>query len=129
MELPPPTSSPQTPALSFSQEKRDWLLLVAYLHLEQDKPEKAAVLLRLLLRAFPEDREVLQCLALAELLANHPQQAARSAIKASKLAPPELKMPIGLVFAKSLWEQGQHDAARDFVKALLHEAPAGDPAV
>lgn len=108
-------------ALSFDRKQRDWLLLVAYLHLEQDKPEKAGALLRLLARVYPDDGEVLQCLALSELMANHPQQSARAAIKALKVASADLKLPVGLVFAKALWQQGKQEAAREFLSSLLTE--------
>jgi predicted Zn-dependent protease len=108
--------------LGLSTGQRDWLLLVAYLHLEQGKPETAVLLLRLLQRAFPEDHEVQHCVALAELTAGNPKEAARAATRAIKKTTPELRVPIGLVFAKALWEQNQPEAAREFLSNLLTES-------
>lgn len=107
------------PFLNLSHSQRDWLMLVAYLHLEQQKPERAALLLRLVYRAFPDDPEVQRCLALAELLAGSPVAAARAATRAFKQSEDRLRVPVGLVFAKALWEQGKQEAARDFLASLL----------
>lgn len=94
-------------------------MLVAYLHLEQGKSDRACLLLRLLFRAFPDDAEVQRCLALSELLAGHPIEAARAATRAIQKADGPLRIPVGLVFAKALWEQGKQDAAREFLASLL----------
>lgn len=102
-------------------QQRDWLLLVAYLHLEQGKADRAALLLRILQRAFPDDVEVQRCLALAELLAGQPVAAARAASRAIQRDNGKLRLPLGLVFAKSLWEQGKDAAAREFLSTLLKE--------
>jgi hypothetical protein len=99
-------------------------MLVAYLHLEQQKPGKACVLLRLAAQTWPDDPEVLRCLALGELLAGYPGAAARAATRAFKQSTDELRIPVGLVFAKALWEQGQQEAARDFLANLLTPTPA-----
>jgi len=107
------------PLLELCPQQRDWLMLVAYLHLEQQKPDKACVLLRLAALTWPEDAEVQRCLALGELLAGSPGAAARAATRAFKQADEALRIPVGLVFAKALWEQGQHEAARDFLANLL----------
>ncbi len=107
--------------LALSSRQRDWMMLVAYLHLEQRKPERACLLLRLLFRAFPDDPEVQRCLALAELLAGSPVAAARAATRAFKQSEDHLRVPVGLVFAKALWEQGKQEAARDFLASLLTE--------
>jgi hypothetical protein len=107
------------PFLTFTQAERDWLLLLAYLHLEQRKPELACVLLRLLHRAFPIDAEVQRCLALGEMMAGHPLEASRAATRALGRAEPRLRVPVGLVFARALWDLGKHDAARDFITNLL----------
>ena len=109
------------PFLSLSPRQRDWMMLVSYLHLEQHKPERACVLLRLAYRAFPHDAEVQRCLALAELLAGSPVAAARAATRAFKQSDDRLRLPVGLVFARALWEQGKHDAAREFLASLLTE--------
>lgn len=106
--------------LSLTTRQRDWMMTMAYLHLEQRKPDPARVLLRLVYRAFPEDAEVQRCLALAELLAGSPVAAARAATRAFKQCEDHLRVPVGLVFAKALWEQGQQEAARDFLASLLN---------
>lgn len=106
--------------LEFSIRQKDWLMTVAYLHLEQQKPDQACILLRLLYRAFPDDAGVQRCLALAELLAGSPIAAARAATRAFKQSDDGLRIPVGLVFAKALWEQGEHKAARDFLATLLN---------
>lgn len=113
--------TPQGGSLELSTSQRDWLLLTAYLHLEQGKSDKAVLLLRILQRVFTEDTEVQRCLALAELMAGYPKQAARAATRAIQKSPATLRVPVGLVFAKALWEQGQHEAARDFLTNLLTE--------
>ncbi|GEP43719.1 hypothetical protein [Brevifollis gellanilyticus] len=110
---------PDRAFLALTTRQRDWLMTVAYLHLEQHKPDRACVLLRLVYRAFPEDSEVQRCLALAELLAGFPVAAARAATRAFKQSDGPLRVPVGLVFAKALWEQGKHEAARDFLASLL----------
>jgi len=107
------------PFLFLSPAERDWLLLLAYLHLEQRKPDPACMLLRLLQRSFPTDAEVQRCLALAEMMAGHPLEASRAATRALVRAGPRLRIPVGLVFARALWDLGKHDAARDFVTNLL----------
>jgi hypothetical protein len=33
----------------------------------------------------------------------------------------EFHVPVGLIFARALWEQGQHEAARDYASNLLNE--------
>lgn len=124
-ELEPPATAPlPAPAgqrLHLTQSQRDWMMLVSYLHLEQHKPERACLLLRLLFREFPDDPEVQRCLALAELLAGSPVAAARAATRAIKQTDGSLRVPVGLVFAKALWEQGKQEAARDFLASLLTE--------
>lgn len=106
--------------LALTRRQRDWMMTMAYLHLEQRRPDPARVLLRLVYRAFPEDSEVQRCLALAELLAGSPGAAARVATRAFKQCEEHLRVPVGLVFAKALWEQGQEEAARDFLASLLN---------
>lgn len=108
--------------LGLTSRERDWMMLVAYLHLEQHKPDRACLLLRLLYRSFPDDAEVQRCLALAELLAGSPVAAARAATRAFKQSDDQLRVPVGLVFAKALWEQGKHEAAREFLASLLSQA-------
>ncbi len=105
--------------LALTQRQKDWMMTVSYLHLEQHKPDRACVLLRLVYRAFPEDPEVQRCLALAELLSGSPVAAARAATRAFKNSEGHLRVPVGLVFAKALWEQGKQEAARDFLASLL----------
>ncbi len=109
------------PLLTLSSRQRDWMMLVSYLHLEQRKPDRACLMLRLLSRTFPEDPEVQRCLALAELLAGSPVAAARAATRAFKQTSDHLRVPVGLVFAKALWEQGKQEAARDFLASLMTE--------
>src|SRR5215218_6397355 len=118
----PTAAAPAAGFLGLSRGQRDWLLLVAYLHLEQGKAPTAVLLLRLLQRAFPEDHEVQHCVALAELTAGNPKEAARAATRAIKKTTSELRVPIGLVFAKALWEQNQPEAAREFLSNLLTES-------
>jgi predicted Zn-dependent protease len=95
------------------------MILQAYLHLEQRKPESACQMLRLLFRLFPDDAEVQRCLALGELMAGRPVEAARVATRALQKSPDTLRIPVGLVFAKALWEQGKHESAREFLASLL----------
>jgi hypothetical protein len=45
--------------------------------------------------------------------------AARAATRAFKQSEGFLRVPVGLVFAKALWEQGKHEAVRDFLASLL----------
>ncbi|TDU70710.1 hypothetical protein EI77_02758 [Prosthecobacter fusiformis] len=106
--------------LALTMRQRDWMMTMSYLHLEQRKPDQARVLLRLVYRAFPEDAEVQRCLALAELLAGSPATAARVATRAFKQCEAPLRVPVGLIFAKALWQQGQEEAARDFLAGLLN---------
>ncbi|HEY1048748.1 MAG TPA: hypothetical protein VGE39_03295 [Prosthecobacter sp.] len=115
MNNQPPTAQ----ALELTSRQRDWMMLTAYLHLEQHKADKAGALLRLVHRAFPDDAEARRCLALAELMNGSPVAAARAATRAFKQAEGKLRVPVGLVFAKALWEQGNHEAARDFLTTLL----------
>ena len=119
LPVSPPPAAPQRAPLVLSPRQRDWLLLVSYLHLEQRKADKACALLRLAYHAFPEDPEVQRCLALAELLGGSPVASARVATRTFKHATGALRIPVGLVFAKALWEQGSHEAARDFLATLL----------
>ena len=119
--IPADASEETNEFLGLTSRQRDWMMLVSYLHLEQHKPDRACVLLRLVYRAFPEDAEVQRCLALAELLAGSPVAAARAATRAFKQSDDRLRVPVGLVFAKALWEQGKHDAAREFLATLLSE--------
>lgn len=119
MPVTPPPAAPQRAPLLLTPRQRDWLLLVSYLHLEQHKADKACTLLRLAFQSFPEDAEVQRCLALAELLGGSPVSAARAATRAFKQASGALRIPVGLVFAKALWEQGKHEASRDFLASLL----------
>ena len=121
---PPPhaletSASSAQPFLPLTTRQRDWMMTVSYLHLEQFKPARASILLRLVYRAFPDDPEVQRCLALAELLAGSPVAAARAASRAFKQSEGSLRLPVGLVFAKALWEQGKHEAAREFLATLL----------
>lgn len=116
----PETAEAPRVFLNLTTRQRDWMMTMAYLHLEQRKPDPARVLLRLVYRAFPEDAEVQRCLALAELLAGSPVAAARAATRAFKQCEDHLRVPVGLVFAKALWEQGQQEAARDFLASLLN---------
>lgn len=104
---------------SLTPAQRDWMMLQAYLHLEQHKPAAACVMLRLLFRLFPDDVEVQRCLALGELMTGRPVDAARVATRALQKSSNDLRMPVGLVFAKALWEQGKHEAAREFLTSLL----------
>jgi hypothetical protein len=53
------------------------------------------------------------------LLAKSPVAAARAATRAFKQSEGFLRVPVGLVFAKALWEQGKHEAVRDFLASLL----------
>ncbi len=131
MSLPLPTPSPESnlePAApegvsGFSATEKDWLLLVAHLHLEQRRPEEACTILRVLHRIDPNNPKVLRCLALAELSAGNPAVAARVATKAMQQDDESggFRVPVGLIFARSLWEQGHHEAARDYAEHLLRE--------
>lgn len=104
------------------ETERHWLLLLAYLYLEQRKAVEARVMLRFLSRLAPEDPGILRCLALAELMSREAGAAARSATRAMHMDDSsEYQLPVGLIFARALWEQGQRDAARDFAANLLQE--------
>lgn len=105
--------------VTLSAAHRDWMMLQAYLHLEQRKTVSACQLLRLLFRQFPDDVEVQRCLALGELMSQRPVEAARVATRALQKGTDKLRMPVGLVFAKALWDQGKHEAAREFLASLL----------
>jgi len=102
--------------------EKNWLLLVAYLNLEQQRPGDACTILRVLSKIDPGNLEVERCHALAELSAGRPEVAARIATRAMQQEKSAaFKIPVGLVFAKALWEQGKHEAARDYIANLLAE--------
>ena len=125
------TSSPATaaiedgasvPGLSVTGTEYQWLLLVAYLHLEQRRPEQSRTILRVLHRLQPNDAQVQRCLALAELMSHDGVAAARAATRAMQADDAaDFQVPVGLIFARSLWEQGLHDAARDYAANLPQE--------
>lgn len=106
-------------AYALAPAERDWLLVQAYLYLEQGKPGEAVTLLRVLFHALPEDAEVHRCLSLAELLAGRPHEAARVAVRALRYGEESFRLPTGLVFARALWEQGTRSAAREYLATLL----------
>ena len=111
--LPPGT------AATFSPQERDALLVLAYVHLEQARPEEAATLLRPLYRTIPDDAEVERCLALAELSAGRPEAAARLAAHAYVQAPAGSRSALGLIYARALWLGGDAPAAREVLAKLL----------
>lgn len=100
----------------------NWLLLVAYLNLEQQHPAKACTILRVLSRLEPDNPDIERCHALAELLAGNAAAAARIATRAMRKAQGgKGKIPMGLIFAKALWNQGKHEAASDYMAHVLTE--------
>lgn len=110
------------PALSLEATEYQWLLLVAYLHLEQRRPEQARSILRVLYRLEPDDSQVQRCLALSELISHDGDAAARVATRAMQADDAAaFRVPVGLIFARALWEQGQHEAARDYAANLLQD--------
>jgi len=117
-----PGKAPSVPVISLGETERNWLLLVAHLHLEQRRPVEACTMLRVLNRVNPGDPRVLRCLALAELMSGNAGTAARIASRAMQTTDAsEFHVPVGLIFARALWEQGQHEAARDYASNLLNE--------
>ena len=120
----PPEKTSSVPAIVLEETERNWLLLVAHLHLEQRRPGEACTMLRVLYRINPGEPRVLRCLALAELMAGNAGTAARMAGRAMQTADAAgFHVPVGLIFARALWEQGQHEAARDYAANLLNESP------
>jgi predicted Zn-dependent protease len=103
----------------FTSSERDALVILGFLHLEQSRPDEAATLLRPLLRDRPDDGEAERCLALAELLAGRPENAARLAAHAYPHAPDRLRTAVGLVYAKALWVSGDEAGAREVLAKIL----------
>jgi Flp pilus assembly protein TadD len=104
---------------SFTAHERDALVVLGYLHLEQARPDEAAVLLRPLHRARAQDGEVERCLAWAELRAGNVETAARLAAHAYTHAPDSARTAMGLIYAKALWLSGDEPGARDVLLKVL----------
>jgi hypothetical protein len=111
--------APSPSRLAFTAHERDTLLVLGYLHLEQRRPAEAAVLLRPLHRAYPEDGEVERCLALAELSAGYVERAAVLAAHAYPLAEAPDRKAMGLIYAKALWLIGDEEGARGVFTKIL----------
>ena len=105
--------------LAFTAHERDTLLVLGYLHLEQRRAGEAAVLLRPLHRAYPDDGEVERCLAFAELSAGHVERAAVLAAHAYPLAAAPERKAMGLIYAKALWLLGDEEGARAVLAKIL----------
>lgn len=111
-------------AVNFTAQERDALMVLGYLHLEQARPDEAAILLRPLHRLQPQDGEVERCLALAELLAGDAETAARLAAHAYTHAPAGVRTAVGLIYVKALWQSGDEPAAREvLLKVLARKDP------
>lgn len=104
---------------TFAPAERDALIVLGYLHLEQSRPDEAAVLLRPLHRCLPDDDEVEQCLALAELSAGNPGRAAHLAAHAYTRANAKERKAMGLIYAKALWLSGDEAGAREVLIKIL----------
>lgn len=112
------------PALS--NQERDALLVLGYIHLEQGRADEAAVLLRPLHRQCPDDGEVEQCLALAELSSGRPERAAALAAHAYTLAATPERKAMGLIYAKALWLSGDEAGAREVLLKILTRKATDD---
>lgn len=104
---------------NFAPAERDALIVLGYLHLEQSRPAEAAVLLRPLHRYLPDDDEVEQCLALAELSAGNSRRAAHLAARAYTRAGAGERKAMGLIYAKALWLEGEEAGAREVLIKIL----------
>ena len=108
---------------TFTRQERDALVVLGYLHLEQARPDEAAVLLRPLHRAHPLDGEVERCLALAELSSGRADVAARLAAHAYTHAPAASRTAMGLIYAKALWLSSDEAGAREvLLKVMAHSS-------
>jgi predicted Zn-dependent protease len=108
-----------TASHAFCPQERAALLVLGYLHLEQQRPDEAATLLRPLYREKPDDGEVARCLALAELSSGRPEVAARLSAHAYTHAPLRARKAVGLIYAKALWLTGDEPGAREVLRKLL----------
>ncbi len=114
------------PASTLTDQERDALLVLGYIHLEQGHPDEAAVLLRPLHRYCPDDGEVEQCLALAELSSGRPERAAALAAHAYTLADTPERKAMGLIYAKALWLSGDEAGAREVLLKILTRKATDD---
>ncbi len=105
----------------FTAAERAALLVLGYLHLEQQRPAEAAVLLRPLHREFPDDAETERCLALAEFASGRPEVAAKLAAHAYTHAPQDARKAVGLIYAKALWLTGDETGAREVLRKLISQ--------
>jgi Flp pilus assembly protein TadD len=104
---------------SLSSEEREWLELLAFVYLEQGKIEPARTLLRVLRPSAKPADNIIPALAFSELLLGNAREAARLSARVLNDQAAEKKIPLGLIFAKALWNQGQAEAARSFLGQLF----------
>ena len=105
--------------ITLSSPEREWIELLAFVYLEQGKTEKARTLLRVLKPEAQRSDSVVPALAFSELLLGNPREAARLSARVLNDQEMEKKIPLGLIFAKALWNQGQAEAARSFLEQLF----------
>jgi len=104
---------------TLSPQERQWLELLSFVYLEQGKIEQARTLLRVLRPEAQKSDSVVPALAFSELLLGNPREAARLSARVLNDQEMEKKIPLGLIFAKALWNQGQVEAARSFLEQLF----------
>jgi Flp pilus assembly protein TadD len=104
---------------TLSPQERQWMELLAFVYLEQGKIEQARTLLRVLRPEAQKSDGVLPALAFSELLLGNPREAARLSARVLNDQETDKKIPLGLIFAKALWNQGQAEAARSFLEQLF----------
>jgi Flp pilus assembly protein TadD len=100
-------------------QEREWTELLAFVYLEQGKTKQARTLLRVLRPEAQKSDSVVPALAFSELLLGNPREAARLSARVLNDQETEKKIPLGLIFAKALWDQGQAEAARSFLEQLF----------
>ena len=100
-------------------QEREWTELLAFVYLEQGKTKEARTLLRVLRPEAQKSDSVVPALAFSELLLGNPREAARLSARVLNDQETEKKIPLGLIFAKALWDQGQAEAARSFLEQLF----------
>jgi len=102
--------------------QRQFVKLLAHIHLEFHQPQRALPLLQGLLALDPEDPETLKMLAWAQIRMHHHQEAldtCRRYLAAG--GEGEEHAPIRLLQAQALWGSGKKEEAREAFSCYLRE--------
>jgi len=114
--------SQPAPIPLLSRLEREWMLQTAYVLLEQRQPESAVVLLQVLHHFEPENPEILDCLALAELSAGFPERAeplARAMLM--RESTPRKRRAAALMLARCLYGRGEVEGARQILATTIFQ--------